>query len=87
MFIKNVTIVNKTTNETNFIDFSQFTIKETLEIFSAFPQEVMYVDDGVIHYISTEFLQKINSVFSTHKCGACNTICEDTLDQNIASFF
>lgn len=87
MFIKAVVITNKTTEQINTIDFSQFTIKEVNEIFSVFPQEVIYVDDGVISYISKELLQKINSVFSTHKCGSCNTICDDALDQNVASFF
>lgn len=86
MFVKTAKIINKLTNDEQNIDFEQFTPSEVTEIFSVFPQEVVYVNDGIISYISKEFMQSLNDTFQKHKCGCCQTICNDAIDQSISSF-
>lgn len=86
MFVKNAVILNKNTNEEQVIDFSQFTPYEITEIFSVFPQEVVYVNDGVISFITKEFIGKLNDTFQKHTCGCCQAVCDDAIDQTTSNF-
>lgn len=87
MFIKTIHMKNKETGSENDIYMPAFDPIEIDDIFSVFPQDVMYVDDGIINFISKNFIGKINDTFDKHKCGACGAIQEDTIDDDVESFF
>lgn len=86
-FVKSIRLENKQTGAVQDIDFSQFSVSEMEEIFAAFPQDVLYTDDGVLNYIANEYIKKINDTFDQHKCGACGAIYEEAIDKDTQSFF
>ena len=86
-FVKEVKIVNKADGSEQNIDMAQFTPDEVNQIFASFPQDVLYVDNGVLNFIATEFISKPNECFDKHKCAQCGTIYEEAVDKDTGSFF
>ena len=86
-FVKEVKIVNKADGSEQNIDMAQFTPDEVNQIFASFPQDVLYVDNGVLNFIATEFIAKPNECFDKHKCAQCGTIYEEAVDKDTGSFF
>lgn len=86
-FIKEVKVINKTNGNEQLIDISLFEPTEVNQIFATFPQDVLYVDDGVLNFIATEFIAKINESFDKHKCAQCGAIYEEAVDKDVGSFF
>ena len=87
MFVKNVKLHNKQNGIDKDIDMSLFTAPEIEEIFSAFPQDVLYVDNGILTFITDNFIKKINDSFEKHKCAQCGTIYEEAVDRSSEGFF
>lgn len=87
MFVKHIDIVNKQTGKETAINAADFTAAEIEDIFSAFPQDVLYVDDGVITYITKNYISSINDTFEKHKCGACGAVYGEAIDETVDSFF
>ena len=86
IFIKNFSFVDKTTGEKTVIDSSEYSVDELLDIMSVFPQDVLYSENGVIQYITKEFIGKINDAFEKHECAVCGKLCEDTSDSSAEGF-
>lgn len=87
MFVKNVEIQNKQSNTTKSLDASLFSVAEIEDIFSAFPQDVLYVDDGVVTYVTKHYIARINESFDKHKCAACGAKYGEAIDETVESFF
>lgn len=68
------------------IDFSNFTAIEREDILQLLPQDSLYSDNGVLKFISDEFLQKLNNSFDKHKCAVCGAIQEDETSDQTESF-
>lgn len=86
-FVKEVKIVNKADGSEQNIVMAQFTPDEVNQIFASFPQDVLYIDNGVLNFIATEFIVKPNECFDKHKCAQCGTIYEEAVDKDTGSFF
>ena len=87
MFVKSVKLHNKQSGMDKDIDMSLFTAPEIEEIFSAFPQDVLYVDNGILTFITQNFIKKINDSFEKHKCAQCGTAYEEAIDGSSEGFF
>lgn len=87
LFIKSVTITKLSDNSTKTIQASNFSIAELFDMFSAFPQDVLYSDSGIMTYILTEFIEKIDDSYGNHKCGQCGAEHKNEIDGGVADFF
>lgn len=87
LFIKKIEFIDKTTGDTNVIDADEYTTSELLEVISVFPQDVLYADNGIIQYITKEFITKINDTFDKHKCAICGAMVDATSDSSAEGFF
>lgn len=87
LFIKGVTFTDKSTNEVTTIDFNDYTLNEMFELISVFPQDVLYAENGIIQYITQQFITKINDAFDKHECVVCGKLCETAADSSADGFF
>jgi len=63
MFLKSVVIINKKTKNTRTINFNDFEPNDIIQFTSLFPQDVLYSENGILKYITTEYIKKINDTF------------------------
>lgn len=88
LFIKKVEFQDKTTTEQpTVISTEEYSVDELFEIISVFPQDVLYSERGIIAYITSEFISKINNAFEKHACLICGAECENSADQDLNGFF
>lgn len=87
LFIKNIEFIDKSTNDRNNIDVNDYSLDEFFELISVFPQDVLYSDNGLIQFITSEFIAKINDAFEKHECFVCGKLCESTSDSSAEGFF
>lgn len=72
LFVSEIEIINKATQTKNKADLSLMSLKEVEQLFSLFPQNIMFDDkNGVLQHITNEFIDKINKVFQYEKCAQC----------------
>ena len=72
LFISEVEIINKQTQTKNKADLTLMSLAEIEQLFSLFPQNIMFDDkNGVIQHITNEFIDKINGIFQYEKCAQC----------------
>lgn len=87
LFIKKIVFADKTSGEENTVDVSDYTLDEFFDFVSVFPQDVLYAENGIIQYITAEFITKINDAFEKHKCVVCGKLVEQTSDSSAEGFF
>jgi len=63
MFLKSVVIINKKTKNARTINFNDFEPNDIIQFTSLFPQDVLYSENGILKYITTEYIKKINDTF------------------------
>ena len=86
LFIKSISFAESGSESMTQIDASDYTIDEMFDVISVFPQDVLYSDNGIIQYITKEFIGKINDAFEKHECAICGKLCEDTSDSSAEGF-
>ena len=86
LFIKDVSFIDKATDEKTEISTSDYTVDELFDVIAVFPQDVLYSENGIIQYITKEFIAKINDAFEKHECAVCGKLCEDTSDSSAEGF-
>lgn len=86
LFIKKIEFEDKMSSDKTSIDVSEYSIDELLDIISVFPQDVMYSENGIIQYITNEFITKVNNVFEKHTCAMCGKECDTLQDGGIDGF-
>lgn len=86
LFIKDFSFTDKSTGEQTDIASSDYTVDELFDLIAVFPQDVLYSENGVIQYITKEFIGKINDAFEKHECVVCGKLCEDTSDSSAEGF-
>lgn len=79
LYIKHIKIENKITKLVKNIRISDYEPKDVEEILSIFPQDVMYSEDGVLKFITNEFIKKINDSFDDQTCYNCGEVYENTV--------
>lgn len=82
LYIKDVVITNKNSNTTRTIHLYDYAPEEIEEILSVFPQDVLYSENGVLKFVTTEFIKKINDTFDVQKCASCGEIYEGTVNSS-----
>ena len=80
LFLKSVTIKTKATNQEKTINFDDYGPLDIGDILAVFPYEIVYNDDGILKYISTEFIGKINEQFDAHYCVQCHEKYEEGVE-------
>ena len=80
LFIKKMEFTDAASGETTSIDTSDYSIDEIFDVISVFPQDVMYSENGVISYITDNFISRINDTFDKHRCTVCNALCSSLSD-------
>ena len=88
LFIKKVQMVKKDDPGNKLVaDLTLMTYKEIEELISLFPQEIVFSENnGVLKFITTEFIDRINSVFQYEKCAACGHQTQEGLG-SVIDFF
>lgn len=86
LFIKAVKISDLNGNELKSVDFTGFKAADIESILQMFPQDVLYTENGVLNFITKEFLQKLNDSFDKHQCARCGAIQEDERSSQAESF-
>lgn len=72
LFIKSIEVTNKTNGQKNIADLSIMTFADVEELISYLPQNIIFGEEnGVLKYVASEFLEKINSAFEYEKCAQC----------------
>lgn len=77
LFISKVKLEVKSANVTREFDLSDYKASDVEEILAQFPQDALYSDSGVLNFIATEYLKKINDSFDKHVCYSCGTVQEE----------
>lgn len=81
MFVKNVKIYDKQSNvlvqDINFGDYGPLDVEDLI---SVFPYEVVYNDDGLLTFITKNFINNINDQFEQHICLQCHEKYEEGID-------
>lgn len=86
LFISKMKFTVKATGTSRDIDFSEYSAADVEEIISKFPQDGFYTEDGVLNFITTEYLKKINDSFDKHQCYQCGTTQEEEGTDQVGSF-
>lgn len=73
LFIKQIEMVSKDDPSNRQVaDLTLMSYNQIEQLISILPQNIIFSDDnGVIKYITTEFIEKINKVFQYEKCSQC----------------
>lgn len=72
LFIRSIEVTNKITHEKHVADLSIMTYSDVEELISYMPQNIIFDEErGVLKYVATEFLEKINGAFEYEKCANC----------------
>lgn len=80
LFIKSVSIKSLDGKSEKNIDFDAYGPLDIGDILAVFPYEIVYNDNGVLHYISKEFIGKINDQFEAHYCVQCHEKYEEGVE-------
>lgn len=88
LFIKEIQMVKKDDPGNKLVaDLTIMNHKEVEELISLFPQEMVFSEkNGVLKFITTEFIDKINSVFQYEKCAQCGHQTQEGLG-SVIDFF
>lgn len=86
LFIKSVSFKDDK-NEDVVINFNDYSINEITDIISSFPQDVLYAENGILTYITNEYIAKINNVFEKKTCSLCGAEYNETMETSVESFF
>lgn len=88
LFIKQIEMVNKDDPSNRQVaDLTMMSYNQIEQLISILPQNIIFSDDnGVIKYITTEFIEKINKVFSYEKCAQCGAETNEGIG-GIGDFF
>ena len=87
LFIKSVVITSKANGVSRYIDFSDYNLIDLEDIFAKFSQDVMYSDNGLIKFITEEYLNSVNKAFDKHICMNCGATYEKENSNQVESFF
>lgn len=72
LFIKSIEVTNKNTGQKQVADLTIMTYADVEELISYLPQNIIFDEEtGVLKYVATEFLEKINKAFEYEKCLQC----------------
>lgn len=85
LYIKQIILENKTTGMVKTVDIADYEPEDVEEIISIFPQDVLYSDNGILKYITEEYIKKINDSFDKQHCLQCGELHENTVNSS-ASF-
>ena len=66
LFISKIEMLVKSSGATRVIDMTNYKASDVEDILAQFPQDALYTDDGVLNFIATEYLKKINDSFDKH---------------------
>lgn len=87
LYIKQIEMVNKTTGNKTVADLSTMTYSDVEQLLSLLPQNIMFSEEnGVLKYITTQFIDKINNVFHYEKCMQCGAETKEGLG-SVIDFF
>ena len=88
LFIKQIEMINKADpNNRQTADLRFMSYNQIEQLISLFPQNIIFSDEnGVIKYITTEFIEKINKVFEYEKCNQCGAESQQGIG-SVVDFF
>ena len=86
LFIQKIKISDTQGKVLQEIDFTGFKPADIESILQVLPQDVLYTDNGVLQYVTKEYLQKLNDSFDKHVCRQCGAVQEDERSNQAESF-
>ena len=87
LFISKIDMEVKATGARRSIDMSKYKASDVEDSLAKFPQDALYTEDGVLNFIATEYLKKINDSFDKHECISCGTVQEEEGTDQAEGFF
>jgi len=81
LFIKKVELSHNddSKSEPLVADFTQMGYAEMEQIISLFPQDIVYNENGMIAYITKNYLDQLNNVFEKQTCGHCGAVYDESV--------
>ena len=88
LFIKEIEMIEKAdTSDRLNADLTLMSYNEVEKFIEMFPQQVIFSENGgVLNYITTEFIEKLNSLFQYEKCAYCGAETKDGIGSLIDFF-
>ena len=71
LYIESVDINNSQTGLSKSVNFTDYSVADAEEILAVLPQDVLYAEDGVLKYITDNFVKVINDTFEVQHCYQC----------------
>ena len=71
LYIESVDINNSQTGLSKSVNFTDYSVADAEEILAVLPQDVLYAEDGVLKYITDNFVKVINDTFEVQHCYKC----------------
>lgn len=87
LFITRVQMHNKGTGADRDIKLTDYKISDREDILAAFPQDVLYAENGVLKYVVNEYIKPVNDCFEKHECLKCGAIHEKEGTDQVQGFF
>lgn len=78
---------NKGTGADRDIRLTDYKISDREDILAAFPQDVLYAENGVLKYVVNEYIKPVNDCFEKHECLKCGAIHEKEGTDQVQGFF
>lgn len=88
LFIKEIEMIDKNNpNDKIVADMSLMTYDEIENLINEFPQNVVFAEHGgIINHITTNFIEKLNSLFQYEKCSNCGAESKEGIG-SLTDFF
>lgn len=87
LFITDVHVQNKETGAERDVKLTDYRISDREDILAAFPQDVLYAENGVLKYVVNEYIKPVNDCFDKHECLHCGAVHEKEGSDQVQGFF
>ena len=87
LFITQVDVHNKETGADRTVRFTDYRIADREDILAAFPQDVLYSENGVLKYVVNQYIKPVNDCFDRHECLKCGAVHEKEGSDQVQGFF
>lgn len=79
LFISSIKLSDKNDQVLKNIPLYAYKPEDAEELLQILPQDVLYTENGVLQFVTTEFLEKMNNAFDKQVCSQCGAVQENNV--------